>query len=80
MKMKNFRNEDGTYNVYDFTLEKWRVVDKDWFNGINLQTVKDAEVHFSGDGKNTLKIIHNNDAWTWYRNVHGSWGMPYKVV
>lgn len=80
--MVKLRNEDKTYNVYDFTNGdgKWLVVDNEWLSGVNMKGVVELEIHWGSCSSKELKVIYYNGSCIWYKNISGSWGFPYKVV
>lgn len=76
--MTELRNENGTYNVYDFTQDKWVEVNENNLNNVNLKNAVELEYHYGSSNKE-LKVVYKDELEVWYQNIHGSWGMPYTI-
>lgn len=80
--MVKLKNENGTYNVYDFTEGdgKWLEVDAGWLENVDLRGVAEIELWWGKGNLKELKVIFFNGSCIWYQDIHGSWGFPYRVV
>ena len=71
------KNKNGKYDVLNLTKQTWFEVDEEWFDGINLNPVR--EVMFRREHTDqVLEVVYNNNKSSFYKvNMSGQWIKDY---